>query len=263
MTMSMSKTDSNTPNNTRKAKQAIKTLFARPDFRLEVSKFQRKWGVEKDNPNREKNMQKLEFLRVVLPVVKAGRRGMVMNNYPAFARYDEDLRELGAKFGLDYEHWSLVLWEYVRTGSESELLNHDSLQVDTAPKIQWNFKKIADKRRKRIILIELGDNTTLKDVKAAWHQVEDMRRRFKMVKPKFKEWKNFERDKRAYELSAQRKTIAEIGGILRNEYGADLDYGNIKKIVSTFRKKFGLPKGGKLITSKTKTNNRVSKIRLR
>lgn len=256
----MSKPDSKKPDNTRKATQTFKLLIGKPEFQREVVVLQKKWGVNVGNPNRDKNMQRFEVMRVVLPS-KRTTKDREMNDYPTLMRCHKDLVDLMEKFKLDSQYWIVPLWEYVRTGKfNQESFSFNLVSLDSEPRVYFVIQPVTKKRK---VVIELGDDTTLRDVKAAWHEVEELRKKLRIAKPKFKEQKNLDRDGKVYALYEQGKTIAEISSQIFEEDGVDLDYGNIKKIVSTYRKKFGLPRGGKLVTSRTKTNNRVSKVRLR
>jgi len=234
-------------DNIRKATQRAKLLFARADFQLEAEKLRRKWGVNVGNPNRDKNMQRFEVMRVVLPF-KRTAKDRQMNDYPTLMQCNKDLVDLMAKFKLDSQHWVVLLWEYVRTGKfDQEHLSFNLMSLDSKPRVYFVIQPITKKRK---VVIELGDNTTLKDVKAAWREVEETRKQLRLVKSKFKEWKNFDRDTKIYLLSTQGRDITQIYRTLLQEDGIDLDFGNIKKIISTYRKKLGLPKDGKLITSR-------------
>ena len=60
--------------------------------------------------------------------------------------------------------------------------------------------------------------------------------------PKFRKWENFDRDSKIYNLYIQGRTISEIWSIILKENETDLDFGNIKKIISSFPKKAGFKK---------------------
>jgi hypothetical protein len=98
------------------------------------------------------------------------------------------------------------------------------------------------------VLIEIAENTSINELKETWRIAEGLRKRIFPDRKKYKPWKNFDRDSKIYLLYEQENTITEISKKMLKEDGVDLDYGNIKKIVTTYRKKLGLPKGGKLIT---------------
>ncbi len=229
-----------------KAEQAMKLLLANPKFKTAVDSLRIKWGVYSKDPQRSENIKKLEkshsspwaYSEEVIGTPDV----WIRKNQDS--PYYKDLTNLARRFKLDKNYWLAVLWQYVRTGEYRQ----DNLYAEAAPIVGMSRDEETGMRR---VTLLIGAGTTFKDVKAEWHNVEKMKK-FVYGRPKFKPWKNFERDSRAYELCLEGKTINEIDGILRKEYGADLDYGNIKKIISTYRKKLELPKEGKLITSRIK-----------
>lgn len=168
---------------------------------------------------------------------------MVQPNSPYF----QDMFPLLRRFQLD-RHLMPLVWKLAKYGKVERA---DVLYVERMPLISFK-KPEKDWDTLPKIVIELRTHSTLQDVKKVWRTVEQYRKMFKLKVPKFKLWKNFERDSRVYELYSQGKTLGEIDKAINAEYKDDLDYGNIKKIVSTYRKKMGLPKGGKLITSPIK-----------
>lgn len=96
----------------------------------------------------------------------------------------------------------------------------------------------------------LTRETKLKDIIKAWPLIE---KELGGKGKKNKSWKRFWRDYDIYELAKEGKTIDEICNIIEDKYGDSLDYGNIKKIESDFRKKIGIAKKYrkyKLVTSK-------------
>ena len=230
-----------------KAGQAMKLLLANLKFKTAVDALRIKWGVYGKDPQRSENIKKLKKSHSSpwkYHDVGVGELDTEIHNHPD-SPYYKDLLNLMKRFKLDKNYWLAALWQYVRTGEYKQ----GDFYSETIPIIK--LQKDEDGYLPKIAL-EIGRSTTLKDVKEAWYRVEELKKLIYGKQPKFKLWKNFERDSRAYELCLEGKTINEIDGILRKEYGADLDYGNIKKIISTYRKKLELPKEGKLITSRIK-----------
>ena len=60
------------------------------------------------------------------------------------------------------------------------------------------------------------------------------------------------RDTEIYILAREGKSIEEIADIIKEKFKEDLDFGNIKKIESIFRKKTGMSKKNKLKTANKK-----------
>lgn len=233
-----------------KAEQSMKLLLANPKFKTAVDVLRIKWGVYVKDPQRNDNIKKLEKAHSSPwkhQDVDIGDPDARIHDYPD-SPYYKDLLQLMRRFKLDKNYWLAVLWQYVRTGE----YKRGDFYSEAVPIIK--FQKDEDGYIPKIAL-EIGRSTTLKDVKEAWHRVEELKKLIYVKQPKFKLWKNFERDSKVYALSEQGATIEEISSELKKD-GYDLDYGNIKKIVSTYRKKLGLPKSGKLITSSVKVNRR-------
>jgi len=88
-------------------------------------------------------------------------------------------------------------------------------------------------------LLHLTEETTLKDIIMAWPLIQkNLKKNNKRKKP----WKNFWRDYDIYKWADEGKTVNEIDGLVIKKYGKSLDYGNIVKIESSFRKKVGISK---------------------
>lgn len=237
-------------HNLSKARQTVRLLFARQDFQKAVDLLRAKWGVEETNPDYDSNIKKLwlrPFWDYTFHKPPQSANKEEEKCFYTSQKYYNDIVELMRQFKLDYDYWLYLLSHYVLTGVyDIEDMQSDILSLDTFPLIDIQIQEPTDKPK---IVIELGDKTTLKDVKAIWHRVEEMRKRFHPEEKKFKEWKNFERDAKIYALHKQGKTIDEIYRIILDEYKQDLDYGNIKKIVSIFKNKLRLDDNQKLITS--------------
>lgn len=140
--------------------------------------------------------------------------------------------------------WQNIVYSYVFTGNcfpyndeSPEVINNADgliLKVDTD-----NYDKL---------ILEIGKDTTMEEFKNSW----DVIKKYRKMKPKRKKEKvNFLRDYKIFSLANDGKTIKEICNIIQKEFEIDnLDYGNIKKIVSSFYKRLKIPKKDrvKLIT---------------
>ncbi|OHB09390.1 MAG: hypothetical protein A3I86_01615 [Candidatus Zambryskibacteria bacterium RIFCSPLOWO2_02_FULL_39_14] len=249
MTMKMKEKKTNkfdTPQNRRKAEQALKLLLVKPGFQNAVEELRVKWGINKDNPNREQNLKKLTTGEFVYKDTPGGRDRdpdwhiVSQPNSPLY----QDMFKLLERFRID-RYLMPAVFKLAKHGDVGDV---DWLYAETMPLVTFK-KPEKDWDTQPRIVIELRTNSTFQDVKKIWRNVEQYRKMFKLKTPKFKLWKNFDRDSKIYLLHTQGKNIGEIYRTLLQEDKTDLDFGNIKKIVSTYRKKLGLPKGGKLITS--------------
>ena len=252
MTMKMKEKKTNkfdTPQNRRKAEQTLKLLLVKPDFQDAVEEVRVKWGINKSNRNREQNLKKLTAGEFVYKDTSEGRDGdpdwhiISQPNSPLY----QDMFKLLERFRID-RYLMPAVFKLAKHGDVGDV---DWLYAETMPLVTFK-KPEKDWDTQPRIVIELRTNSTLQDVKKIWRNVEQYRKMFKLKTPKFKLWKNFDRDSRIYELYLQGKTLGEIDKVINEEYGADLQYGNIKKVVSSFKKKFGLNDKKKLITSKVR-----------
>jgi hypothetical protein len=92
-------------------------------------------------------------------------------------------------------------------------------------------------------LIEINENTTLTEIKKNWPAISQKVRQHAVHSPKArKPWRKKVRDYMIYEYTQQGKSIGEISDLIKKEFEEDLDYGNIKKIESDFRKRMGISK---------------------
>lgn len=241
------------PNIKSKAQQNTKLLIVNPEFREAIEELRKKWGIEEGNLDRIKNIANLpmpdlfsldnEDAEIPLSSSENFKDAIYKRN----TKHHKDIAELLKHFKLDREYWLKFLWQYVVYGTHDD----DSLFSETAPILRVQTQPESGEAK---ILLELGKNTTLKDVKKNWYTVEAMKKIIYPNKGKFKEWKNFERDARIYSLYAEGKTIGEIWSQIKDEFkNQDLEYCNIKKIVSTFKKKFGIQNNRKLETKRKKT----------
>jgi len=232
-----------------KAKKVIQRLLANPEFQKDVELFRIKWGVEPKNPKRLENLKKLDahgFKYANNPEKPSNDDFLIL--FAQREPYYQDVTKIADRFRLDRTYWLGFVWRYIKYGIAEPL----EIASETIPFVRPG-RSIDDWGKMPRIIIELGRNSTLRDVKAVWHYVEELRRTFKLELPKFKEWKNFDRDFKIYQLAEQGKSIGEIWLAFKQQEGVDLDFGQIKKIVSEFPKKAGLKrKPIKLVTSKFK-----------
>lgn len=219
-----------------------------------VKQLRVKWGVNSGNPKRDENMKKLVwriFAEYSYSKLQQGVRSGKGASTSPDVLFHNDIIELMRPFKLDREYWYNLIWDYVRTGSVDEYTKwHDILYLDSAPVLRFETQQGTGKRK---IIMEIGEHTTLKDVKAIWNRVEDIRKHLNPQRPKFKPWKNFERDSKVYALYLEDKILPEIANAIDKEYGGDLTETNIRKIITTYKNRFGLLDGKKKLLSSRRT----------
>lgn len=84
--------------------------------------------------------------------------------------------------------------------------------------------------------LEISPNTSIKDIKDIWFLVQKEFKKYGYEKTRKKKSKKFNRNLEIYDLKKSGKTIQEIDSITNKKYGQDLDYGNIKTIISNQKK---------------------------
>ena len=90
------------------------------------------------------------------------------------------------------------------------------------------------------IILYVGPDTTYEDYRNGWSEITKKRKQTPVRK---RERQNFLRDLYIYTLAKEGKPISEISLFLKVKFGknGDLDYGNIKKIFSTFCDSLQIP----------------------
>jgi len=211
-----------------KSIQIREILVAKPEFKEAILSTRKKWGINESNSHKEENIKNLPVGNLLqLPEVNGPG---VESTYSNKTKHHKDIVALMKKFKLDKDYWLYSLWHYLVYDnfgfgySQSE--SFPALEIKEDPETgAWKAK------------IVCSSGTTLADVKEAWRVIEGLRGIVLPKRKEFKIWKNLSRDKKIYSLYERGESIAEINNILNEEDGIDLDYGNIKKIISTFRKR--------------------------
>ncbi len=191
--------------NTKHLEPFILTL--NPDFEKEVKNIRNAFDIDlSETTEDEKETEK----RIV-----SFMEDVELNN---------KVNELRKKFKLQ-KQWHDMLMDYV-------------VCDETLPSYYIGGLKLEIDEKKECKLI-LTKETTLKEIIMAWPQIEkELGKNNKRNKP----WKKFWRDYDIYKMAEEGKSINEISKLINQRYGDNLDYGNIKKIESSFRKKVGISK---------------------
>lgn len=106
------------------------------------------------------------------------------------------------------------------------VLNPDGLVMDI------NTKDYGD------VVWFIGPDTTNADIKTAWKLVVDLRGG---KAPRNRILPNAERDQKIFRMARYGKIITQIANEVKEEFGDDIDYGLIKKIVSSSYQKYKIP----------------------
>lgn len=102
-------------------------------------------------------------------------------------------------------------------------------------------EKIDEDTGLKQLLIGINDETTLDDIRKNWQFICLSRDRlYSKVKKKNQPIKNFERNKRAYELKLEGKSLNEIADLLSEEYKKDYIYNDIADFIKKHKKSVGI-----------------------
>ena len=229
-----------------KTSDAIKVLIANQVFQKEITQLRNKWSGGEYQAMLDAELAKertrvARFNKHLRPHRRSHRLPTSLSRPPSGSVFYSDILTLMQHFKLRKKLWIRFLWRYINNGK------YDAADVpsETAPLVHLARDEETGETK---ILIEIAENTTVNELKETWRRVDGLRKRIFPDRKKYKPQKNFERDRKIYSLYEKGLTIAEISTQMFKEDHADLDYGNIKKIVTTYRKKLGLPKSGKLVT---------------
>ncbi len=237
---------------TKRLKQAIKVLVSRPAFQKEITDLREKWHIppegiknEDDNQNwnRQLDIDTDEYYKTEWPKCRAEIDKL--NAEKKFREAEEKRKECNAKAPLNEfrdDIWSVVrryrLSPRWHTGIRRYLLFNDpdnlNLTAGVTMVTTW------ENGMKRIAL-EIDGDTTLNDVKHIWPWVKQMQKSLMYRQAdKYQPIKNFDRDKRIYELSHEGKSSNDIGDTIQQEFGDSLDYNEINLAIKRYKKRLNI-----------------------
>ena len=189
-------------------------ITLRPDFIKRMDKLCEDWQIEYDMEDK--------------------KRHELMESRELRDSVSEILKELNIPISFDD-----LVHQYLLFGFPCQI-------SDVLPDPDGLIIKTTDKNAK--IIVEIGQKTTKEDYSKAWDIIKDCR----LTPSRKKERPNFWRNYEIYKLAREGKAIDEIYNFLKSEFGCDLDYGTIKKNLSSFCDRLKIPKKDrpKLVTSK-------------
>jgi hypothetical protein len=169
-------------------KQKINLLINRPDFEKAILFLREKWNIPK---NGIKNQEEFDQLNNKIPV--------------------KDLLDDIKKIIHDQKispRWINGVKRYLF------LNDPNNMAIFIGPVITTKVDMNSDLET---ISIEINEDTTIKDIKAIWSEVKTSQSRLLYKKrDKNQPIKNFERNKEAYDLQQQGKSLNEIADIFSN-----------------------------------------------
>jgi hypothetical protein len=180
--------ENNTNKLIKRQKQSINLLINRPDFEKAILFLREKWNIPK---NGTKNQEEFDQLS---------------NNIPTKDLLD-DIKKI--------VHDQKISPRWIN-GIKRYLLSNDpdGMALFLGPIIT---NKIDINSGLETISIEINEDTTIEDIKAIWSDVNNSQTRLLYKKRKKNQpIKNFERNKKAYDLHQQGKSLNEIADIFSN-----------------------------------------------
>jgi hypothetical protein len=230
-------------------KQKIKVLTNRPDFQKDILFLRNKWKIPKSGLKTEDDYGKWSTKLLE----KTDR--YYDKNWPNEKKKIIDLRERG-KYDEANElknqinklapinEFSDNVWFIIinyqlsprwHEGIKNYLLfnNTEKMGIPVGTTVLNNWDHGVP-----IISIQIDKDTTLEDLKRVWSWARKMYRGG--VFHKYQPIKNFDRDKRAYELEKEGKDWEEIAGIIEKEFNDDLDYNEINIAINRYKKRLNI-----------------------
>lgn len=203
-------------------------ITMRQDFKDAVKKLRHKWNIDTDFLSGDSEEASTEWLR------------FLENN-----ELREDVKDLLAFLSLSLS-WLGVAHMYI-VDDNFYSYNDTSHWITSNP---LGLVLEQDLENPDNIILRVGAETAWPDFKIAWEEIKKIRG---IVTPRKRERKLFLRDYEIFSLAKNGKTIPEICTTIEDKYGKskDLDYGNIKKIVSDFYTRLKISKEER-VTLKTR-----------
>lgn len=144
-----------------------------------------------------------------------------------------DVQELLKKFNLS-QSWDEVVQQYV-------VDNDTYYYKDESPFITKNSRglvMLVSMENPDDIVLRVGPETIFSDFKKAWEKIKQYR---KVPQSRKRVRTQFIRDYEIFNQARSGASIATIHAYIKEKYSDDLDFGNIKKIVSEFYNRLKIP----------------------
>ena len=177
-----------------------------------------------NRPEIKKEIQEIRKKYNIIP-----SEDLPADEYLKFAESEainSDVKALIKKLKL-HEEWGEFTINFIIT---------NDLFYNRDPDSMWLEQELKDGADNEFFL-RLTPTTSLNDVKKAWPIISKIVKGDK--KSKRKPLKKYWRDYTVYRLFNEGKKIADVLHAIKQEFNEDLDYSNIKRIDSEFRKRIG------------------------
>lgn len=206
-------------------------MTMRPDFQEAVKALRNKWSIDPSFLSEDSEEAKERWLDF-------------LENTSVQADVRDMLRVLKISSG-----WEDVVHQYLVEDS-GYAYNSQNVSVTKNP----NGLVLEQNLDEGDFVIRVGPEATFDDLKKAWYEIKETR---KSPKSRKRNRENFLRDLTIFHLVQRGKTLGEIYRQLEEDGFGDIEYGNIKKIYSTFATKVKIDK-----KNRPKLKTSASKLRL-
>jgi len=238
-----------------KSRQRLKLILSRPDFIEKVKGLRKEFNIPSDgiSSNEESKKwqdelcQKTEEYFDTFPFEK---RKEIVDLKKNGEYHKAELIEKQENDIAPLNSWrikiKLLLKDYKLPLSFEESIRRFVLFNESAEKawLTSNIfitEKIDEDTGLKQLLIGINDETTLDDIRKNWHFICLSRDRlYSKVKKKSQPIKNFERNKRAYDLRLEGKNLNEIADLLSEEYKKDYVYSDVADFIKKHKKSVGI-----------------------
>lgn len=235
-------------------KQRARLLIARPDLQEEILGLRKKWNIPEDGIRTEEENRKWngnlnnmttkyfdnEWKKHRDELIKLRGTGRLsvyknkekeLNNAAPLNAFRLDIKSLIKKYKLG------ARWEY---GIKRYLLFNDINNMSLSIGVTI-AEHLDDELEAYQLCLHIEEDTTLEDIKEIWPYVKEHQKRLSSYqKSKFHPIPNLQRDKRAYELQMEGKSLEEIEDIIQVEFGDALDYNQLNIVIKRYMKRLNI-----------------------
>lgn len=229
--------------------QKIKVLINRPDFQNDIIFLRNKWNIPQNGIKTEKEnegwndwilnetdnyydkkwpietkkileLRKLKKYREAEEIKKSINSGSPLN------AFNNDIWAIIVKYVLPPK-WHEGIKNYLMSDDQKYLSNQTGLIVN----FNWDHGVLRPS-------IEFDKDTTVPDLKRAWSWARKLLKNKRNTK--FQPLKNFERDKRAYELEKEGKNPTEMEDAIEKEFGKVFSYNELTLAIKRYKKRLNI-----------------------
>lgn len=229
----------------KRLEQKIKLLINRPAFQKDITNFRKKWKIPLDGIKNEDDNQNWNLHLTIISNkyysknwLKERAEILKLRSNGKFEVANEIRKKINAQAPLSILNdniWSIVkkyrLSPRWYGGIRRYLLFNDpkNMKIPLGINVAMNWENGI-----RHVSLEIEEDTTLDDLREVWSWARKMYRG--KQGDKFQPIKNFERDKRAYELEQEGRTLTDIADTINLEFNDSMDYNQLRIAIKRYKK---------------------------